>query len=181
DDDTTKYLVEKDQLKAYAAVVSIQVETGPREVHLNEIDSLEQASAAWTSRRELIAQIRNVTKIDFQNHAADIVSPKEVEVIFKELCLKPQHCAFNPSEEQVRLLIDADNLQHCVKQIHGKLERFGISQSLDHIDRVLRKKHDDVSNVKVHIVLPKINVSGKRQFGPLILYQLQRPSAEKES
>ncbi|XP_052772284.1 uncharacterized protein LOC128211483 [Mya arenaria] len=182
DDDTTKYLVEKDdQLKAYAAVVSIQVETGPREVHLNEIDSLEQASAAWTSRRELIAQIRNVTKIDFQNHAADIVSPKEVEVIFKELCLKPQHCAFNPSEEQVRLLIDADNLQHCVKQVHGKLERFGISQSLDHIDRVLRKKHEDVSNVKVHIVLPKINVRGKRQFGPLILYQLLRPSAEKES
>ncbi|WAR20901.1 hypothetical protein MAR_014875, partial [Mya arenaria] len=138
DDDTSKYLIEKeDQLKVYAAVVSIQVETGPREVHLNEIYSLEQASAAWISRRELIAQIRNVTKIDFQNYAADIVSP---------------------NEEQVKFVIDANILQRYVEQVHGKLERFGISKSLDHI-RTFLDKHEDVSNVKVHIVLPKINVN----------------------
>ncbi|WAR01418.1 WAKLC-like protein [Mya arenaria] len=104
DGDSTKYLVKnEDQLKAYAAAVSIQVEHGPREVHLKEIKSLEQASSAWIARRELIAQIRNVAKIDFQdNDVADIVSPNHVEEIFKNMCMvPPQICSYNPSEEDV--------------------------------------------------------------------------------
>ncbi|XP_052802243.1 uncharacterized protein LOC128232620 [Mya arenaria] len=168
DGDSTKYLVKnEDQLKAYAAAVSIQVEHGPREVHLKEIKSLEQASSAWIARRELIAQIRNVAKIDFQdNDVADIVSPNHVEEIFKNMCMvPPQICSYNPSESSERFIVDSNNFTKLLdvydvapasvrKMFHAFI------RSLDDINTVLRKKHEDVSNVKVHIVFSKKQCRG---------------------
>ncbi|WAR01900.1 Y1105-like protein [Mya arenaria] len=184
-DESTKYLVIKeDQMTACAAAVSIGLETGTPENHLKEIKSLEQVTSAWKARIPLIAQLRNVSKIGFQNYdAADIVSPNDVEDIFKEVSsVPPDLCSHNPSEDEERFIVDANNLGRCVDKLEkrrgneqGRLDKvfFDFYQSLDIIDSFLRNKHEDVSDVKVHIVFPKNNVEGVRKFWPFIYYHLE--------
>ncbi|XP_052801051.1 uncharacterized protein LOC128231856 isoform X2 [Mya arenaria] len=187
-DESTKYLVEnEDQLKVFAAAVSIQVEHGSREVHLKEIDSLEQASSAWIARRELIAQIRSVEKIDFKNYdVADIfVSPTDVEDIFEVVnSVRPKVCPSDSMSE--RFVVDRTDLPRCVKELE-KLRKnvperfkhvfFVFNHSLDHVDTVLRSKHEDVSNVKVHIIFPKNKSVDVSKFWPFIFYRIEGASA----
>ncbi|XP_052800282.1 uncharacterized protein LOC128231463 isoform X2 [Mya arenaria] len=190
-DESTKYLVEnEDQLKVYAAAVSIQVKHGPSEVHLKEIDSLEQASSAWIARRELIAQIRSVEKIDLKNYdvAGIFVLPTDVQDIFKIVnSLRPKVCLSDPMSE--RLVVDRTDLPRCVTELEElrrkvpERERFkhvffDFNHSLDHIDAVLRNKHEDVSNVKVHIIFPKNKSVDVSKFWPFIFYRIERASAQ---
>ncbi|XP_052798316.1 uncharacterized protein LOC128230243 isoform X2 [Mya arenaria] len=198
-DDSTKYLVEneytryivenEDKLAEYAAVVSIQVEHGPREVHRKEIDSLEQASSAWIARRDLIAQIRNVAKIDFQNYVADIVSSKDVEYIFNFVSTEAeQFCRMIETPELAKCIVDNNNFnrffttleefredkQRNVLFAFNEIQRsalFAFNESLDHINTFLKSKPEDVSNVEVHIDLPKINAE---KSWSLMFYHLER-------